>query len=226
MGNTGGNAGGLIRMRPITTHARQITDYASYRGMLILSGVDATEESAEDTTMESARKATVAKTNPHLVRSDDGRVALWAGTVDDLWKFGKPTGHGGPWQQTAVQSQEVSDPFLMNGFDHKRLTLTRHATNEPVADAKPITVSLEVDIDGTGHFERYETVELSVDTLSRKSFRMRFPLIGYDASLMTRLRSRRNFTIFDRSVPVWDERKLRKKRFLTLAWLFCEFHSI
>ncbi|MDD3468443.1 MAG: hypothetical protein PHE53_00515 [Thermoguttaceae bacterium] len=149
------NAGGLIRIRPITTHARKIVDYASYRGMLILSGVDA----AADPT-----------SNAHLIRSDDGCVTLWAGAVDDLWQFGKPTGHGGPWQQTAVQAGETSDPFLMNGFDRKRLTLTRHATDDPIADAKLITVTLEVDIDGNGHFQRYENVKLPVDTPVEKVF--------------------------------------------------------
>lgn len=57
------NAGGFIKMRPVTTHGRRITDYCSYRGLLVLAGVspDAKGE--------------------HIVRSDDGKAALWLGAV-------------------------------------------------------------------------------------------------------------------------------------------------
>jgi hypothetical protein len=39
--------------------------------------------------------------SPHIIRSDDGKAAVWAGTIDDLWKLGKPSGTGGPWLKTA-----------------------------------------------------------------------------------------------------------------------------
>jgi len=64
------NAGGFGRFRPIATHNRRISDFASYRSLLIISGLaDAAQ-------------------GEHIIRSEDGRCALWAGTVDDLWAFG------------------------------------------------------------------------------------------------------------------------------------------
>ena len=33
------NAGGFIKLRPIATHNRRIHDFASYRGLLVMSGV-------------------------------------------------------------------------------------------------------------------------------------------------------------------------------------------
>ncbi|MCA9156628.1 MAG: hypothetical protein KDA38_17700, partial [Planctomycetales bacterium] len=33
------NAGGFAKVRPIATHNRRIQDYASYRGLLVLSGI-------------------------------------------------------------------------------------------------------------------------------------------------------------------------------------------
>ncbi|MEZ4829092.1 MAG: hypothetical protein R3C61_22825, partial [Bacteroidia bacterium] len=46
--------------------------------------------------------------------------------VDDLWKLGKPTGVGGPWKDTEVVKGKASDPYLMTGFDRKRVSLSHN----------------------------------------------------------------------------------------------------
>jgi len=38
------------------------------------------------------------QSNDRVIRSDDGKAAVWAGVIDDLWKLGKPHGSGGPWK--------------------------------------------------------------------------------------------------------------------------------
>jgi len=120
------NAGGFHKIRPIATHNRRITDYCSYRGMLILSGI------AHDAPAD----------NPHIVRSDDGRCALWAGEVDDLWGLGKPVGEGGPWRDTPVDADKPSDPYLMTGYDRKRVDLSHGAGG---------LVRFTIEIDPTGN---------------------------------------------------------------------------
>jgi hypothetical protein len=141
------NAGGFAKVRPITTHNRRITDYCSYRGLLILAGVAADAPAG----------------NPHVIRSDDGAVALWAGAVDDLWRFGKPRGHGGPWRETAVKAGEPSDPYLMTGYDEKRLRLS-HAEREPVA------IRVEVDPTGTGVWQPYRTFAVKPGATVKHTF--------------------------------------------------------
>jgi glycerophosphoryl diester phosphodiesterase len=121
------NAGGFARLRPIATHNQRITDYASWRGLLVLSGLVA--EPPRD--------------NPHVIRSDDGLAAVWVGAVDDLWKLGKPVGQGGPWKDTAVRAGEPSDPYLLTGYDKKALTLSHDAK-------EPVTIRVEIDVSGTG----------------------------------------------------------------------------
>ena len=121
------NAGGFIKLRPIATHNRRIHDFASYRGLLVLSGIAA-----------DAR-------GEHIMRSDDGQCALWAGVVDDLWQFGKPRGVGGPWKDTAVKANEASDAYLATGYGQKRLTLS-HTSKEIV------TCRVEADFTGTGQW--------------------------------------------------------------------------
>ena len=119
------NAGGFIKVRPIATHNRRIQDFASYRGLLVMSGV-----------ADEAR-------GEHIIRSHDDRCALWVGVVDDLWHFGKPRGTGGPWRDTAVKAGVPSDAYLATGYDRKRLTLA-HTSHRPVA------FRVEADFTGTG----------------------------------------------------------------------------
>jgi len=71
--------------------------------------------------------------------------------VDDLWRLGKPRGQGGPWKNTRVKAGEPSDPYLMTGYDRKRVTL---------GSDKTAMISLEVDVDGTGLWIPYRSFEL------------------------------------------------------------------
>lgn len=124
-------SGGFRRMRPVTTHNRAISDYASWRGLFVVAGV-----------------ASNAQTNNHVFRSDDGKAALWFGNVDDLWRMGAPEGRGGPWKETAVAALQPSDPYLMLGYEHKVLELSHQA---PAA----VTFRVEVDVAADGAWSEY-----------------------------------------------------------------------
>lgn len=130
------NAGGAAMMRPIASHELQILDFCSYRGLLIMSGLN----------MDSL------PSNSHIIRSSDGKVALWAGVVDDIWKLGKPRGNGGPWMDSAVKANEPSDPYLMTGYDQKTLSLSAN---------QAVTVVAEIDITGRGNWVRYRNFNLA-----------------------------------------------------------------
>ncbi len=134
------NAGGFSKIRPIATHNRHIKDYCSWRGMLVIAGI------ADDAPAD----------NHHIVRSDDGRCALWFGAVDDLWQLGKPVERGGPWKDTPVQASEPSDPYLMTGYDRKTLTLSHHQDG-------PVTIRVQVDIDGNGTWKTYKAFDVPAD---------------------------------------------------------------
>ncbi|WP_439484220.1 hypothetical protein [Cyclobacterium plantarum] len=109
------NADGFAKIRPVASHNLRINDYASYRGMLLLSGVD----------------PQAADGNEHIILSEDGELAVWAGVIDDLWKLGKPVGKGGPWANTAVDAGIPSDPYLFAFYDQRKLEL-QHGANEEV----------------------------------------------------------------------------------------------
>ncbi|MBI5395547.1 MAG: hypothetical protein HZA91_09655 [Verrucomicrobia bacterium] len=141
------NAGGFAKIRPITTHNRRITDYCSYRGLLVISGI----------------AAGAPANNRHLIRSDDGQCALWVGAVDDLWSLGKAVGHGGPWHNTAVQKDNPSDPYLLMGYDRKNLTLSHDA-------AEPVQVRVQVDITGSGDWVTYRAFDVKPGEPLRHEF--------------------------------------------------------
>jgi hypothetical protein len=140
------NAGGFAKVRPITTHNRRIKDYASYRGLLVLSGLTGD-----------------APADEHVIRSDDGRCGLWVGAVDDLWQLGKPRGIGGPWHRTPINPGQPSDPYLMTGYDRKRVTLSH-------TSSAPVTIRLESDLSGTGHWVTYRNFTIAPGQLVEHTF--------------------------------------------------------
>ena len=131
---------GFAGLRPITAHGKSISDYCTWRGLLVMSG-----------------GLTSAKPDGHYFASEapagpDGRnVGLWFGAVDDLWLFGKPTGTGGPWRKTAVKAGQASDPYLMTGFDKKTVELSHDGTAE-------VAFTIEVDFLRDGTWKPYKII--------------------------------------------------------------------
>jgi hypothetical protein len=111
------------KLRPVSSHRKQIADFASWNGLLVMTGVG-----------ESAKE------DGHVYRSDD--EAVWFGGIDDIWKFGKPVGRGGPWKHSSVRAGETSDPYLMTGYDKKRLILEVD---------RETTITLEINFDHHGY---------------------------------------------------------------------------
>lgn len=120
------NADGFAKIRPVSSHNLLINDFVSYRGLMIISGVDPKE----------------ASNNAHIILSEDKKLALWAGAIDDLWELGKPTGNGGPWKNTTVQANVPSDPYLFGFYDRKKLELN-HQSSHPI--------SFQIQFEPIGH---------------------------------------------------------------------------
>lgn len=120
----------LWGLRPISTHLRVVPDFCHWRGLFVMAS--------------------------DQIDHDEGQPqsGLWFGNIDDLWSMGKPSGWGGPWWETAVKAGEVSDPFLMTGYDKKVLHLVCKAK-------KPVRFDIEIDFLGDGHWVPYASFELS-----------------------------------------------------------------
>jgi hypothetical protein len=130
------NANGFAVIRPIASHPFAIADFTSFKGLLVLTGL-----------------AAGAPAGPHVVRSGDGKAAVWVGVIDDLWQMGRPRGEGGPWHRSAVKAGEPSDPYLFWGYNDRRLRLTHE-------QAEPVTIRVELDLTGTGLWALHDTVEV------------------------------------------------------------------
>jgi hypothetical protein len=141
------NAGGFSKLRPVATHNLRIHDYCSYRGLFIMTGV----------------RDTAGGKNPHIIRADDGKAALWAGAIDDVWKMGKPRGRGGPWANTFTKAGQTSDPFLMAGYDRKSVRLSH-------SSAAMVNLTLEVDLNGDGLWAIYREFPVKAGEVVRHEF--------------------------------------------------------
>ena len=128
----GGKVWGI---RPISTHLRIIADFCSWRGLLVLAGNQTTP---------------INDSNPFVGQPQAG---LWFGKSDDLWRFGKPQGWGGPWWEDAVKANQPSDPFLFTGFEHKVLHLHHDADCT-------VNFTIEVDFLGNGAWCVYDEVKV------------------------------------------------------------------
>jgi len=125
----GGEVWGI---RPIASHLRIVPDFVFWRGLFVLAG-DQTDNAV-----------------------GQPQSGLWFGDVDDLWGWGKPTGWGALWRHTDGAAGEVSDPFLMTGFDHKVLHLS-------LESGGPTSITVEVDFLGDGSWRTYDVFELAPD---------------------------------------------------------------
>ena len=124
---------GLPWIKPVCSHGRKIVDFCTWRGLMVLSG-------------------NLAKARPdgQYFCSSDGAAGLWLGSIDDLWRLGKPVGKGGPWLRTPVMPHTPSDSYLMTGYDKKRMELSHEADG-------PVVFNIQVDIDHT-QWQPYQTV--------------------------------------------------------------------
>jgi hypothetical protein len=131
--------GALWGIRPICVHLRVIPDFCYWRGLLVLGG--------------------------DQIDRDEGQPqsGLWFGSIDDLWGMGKPSGWGGPWWGDEVSSGEVSDPFLMTGFDKKVLHLSQDSN-------RPVEFRLEVDYLGNGTWKEYDIFKVKAGAYAHHEF--------------------------------------------------------
>ena len=119
--------GDIWGIKPICYHLRICPDMVSWRGMLVLAG-DQTDNAV-----------------------GQPQSGLWFGNIDELHSWGKPTGWGAVWKNTPVAAGDMSDPFLMTGFDKKVV----HLAHDSAGDVR---FTLEVDFLGNGQWQTYETI--------------------------------------------------------------------
>jgi hypothetical protein len=140
------NSGGLRAIKPICTHNKRITDFCSWRGLLVMAGC-----------------AGQAKPDGHYFAAGDGGIGLWFGDVDDLWKLGKPTGRGAPWLKTPVEAGALSGPYLMAGYDRKKVEFSHDASGE-------VAFTILVDVAANDTWMPYATIRVPAGQVTTHNF--------------------------------------------------------
>lgn len=121
--------GNVWGIKPIAYHLRIVPDFVFWRGMFVMAG-DQTDHGV-----------------------GQPQSGLLFQNIDDLWNYGKPSGWGAVWQDEKVSANEISDPFLMTGFDKK----TVHFMNKGEA---PVQFILEVDVMGNEEWNTYKSIQV------------------------------------------------------------------
>lgn len=150
-------SGGVTGARPVASHDFAVTDFVSWRGILLMTGV----------------KTGAKADGKHLFDAGDaGQV--WAGGIDDLWHLGKPRGTVLDFEGADVPANTPGDACLMHGYDKKTLIVSH-------AGAEPLKLALELDVEGAGENFRRErtvtvepgkTVEIKLDGLMARWARL------------------------------------------------------
>jgi hypothetical protein len=120
---------------PICNHLRVVPDFCSWQGLLVFGGDHATPR------------------RDGYILAGEPQSGLWFGKTDDLWRFGKPQGWGGPWCHTPVEAGEASDPYLMTGFDQKVMHFQHDAD-------QTVTFIIEVDFLGVQRWCEYAAIQV------------------------------------------------------------------
>lgn len=138
----GGNVWGI---KPISYHLRIVPDFCFWRGMFVMAG-DQTDHGV-----------------------GQPQSGLLFQNIDDLWSYGKPSGWGAVWENDSVKSGEISDPFLMTGFDKKVVHLKNNGESV-------VEFTIEIDFLGNGEWNIFKTIEVKAHEYSYFTFPD-----GYDA---------------------------------------------
>ncbi len=122
-------------IKPIGSHLRYIPDFCAWNGALVLA--------TDETSIQGNKLAGQPQSN------------LWFGRYEDLKSWGPANGYGGPWIEDEVTANTPSDPYLVAGFSRRVLHL---ATDHAKAD--PVVFTLQIDVEGDGHWVDHSTVEV------------------------------------------------------------------
>ena len=132
----GGNVWGI---KPISYHLRIVPDFCFWRGMFVMAG-DQTDHGV-----------------------GQPQSGLLFQNIDDLWSYGKPAGWGAVWLNDSVKSGEISDPFLMTGFDKKTIHLNNNGENM-------VEFKIEIDFLGNGEWNTFKTIKVKAHEYSFYTF--------------------------------------------------------
>lgn len=120
--------GGFVwGIKPISYHLRIVPDFCFWRGLFVMAG-DQTDHGV-----------------------GQPQTGLLFQNLDDLWNYGKPTGWGAVWQNDTVQAGDMSDSYLMTGFDKK----TIHFKN---SGKKDVDFTIMVDFSGNDEWNIYKKI--------------------------------------------------------------------
>ncbi len=128
------NYGGI---KPISTYVKMPVDYAWFNDQLVIAKDDASKFD----------NAFVAQAQSNL----------WVGDFSELASWGPKNGFGGVWLNDSFDAGEISEPFLVGGFQNVNLHLWHRG-------GFACHVQIQIDQDGTGDWKVLKTIKTNEET--------------------------------------------------------------
>jgi hypothetical protein len=138
---------------PRSNYLKVVGDFCRWGDRVVLGCDDSAKSEFLNTRRFKAKHAGPMQSNSNLWFIDPAQL-------DDI---GPVIGRGSVWLREDIAAGVPSDPYLFAGYDHRQLFLSH-------AGATPITVVVEVDRKGTGHWAALTTLELPAGGTLRHTF--------------------------------------------------------
>lgn len=120
-------------IRPIASHLRYIPDFCSWNGQIVLA------------TDESSIQGNLLTGQP--------QSNLWFGTKGDFKDWGPATAYGAIWLNDIVSANNVSEPFLLAGFEQRMAHIINHSEDS-------LSFVIQLDAEGNGRWVDYRNFQL------------------------------------------------------------------
>lgn len=125
-----GSTGGIF---PLSSYQKVIADFAFWNGRMVFG--------CDDVSMFDNKFVGRPQSN------------LWFVEPQQLYRLGPRNAFGSVWNGKGVAAGEISDPFLMHGFDYKCIHLSHKSD-------KAVRFAVEIDKSGNGSWSSFKTVTL------------------------------------------------------------------
>ncbi len=125
-----GTTGGIF---PLSSYQKVIADFAFWNGRVVFG--------CDDVSMFDNKFVGRPQSN------------LWFVEPERLYRLGPRNAFGSVWDAKQVVAGEISDPFLMHGFDYKCIHLSHKSD-------KAVRFTVEIDKTGTGSWSNFKTVSV------------------------------------------------------------------
>lgn len=130
-------------IKPRSNYLKVIGDFCNWNGMIVMGCDDSARAEFLNKRSFKAENGSPKQSNSNL----------WFIKPNELDTLGPAIGRGSVWLEDDLNENEVSDPYLFSGYDHRQISISHN-------NAYPVSLILEVDKNGDNKWTQLEKVTI------------------------------------------------------------------